>query len=100
VQKWEYLAAWVHCYSQVFKVPKQGLFGGSETRVEETWAVKISGEELALHDGLARLGDEGWEMVGVAAAFGSMQFILADDPEHPDRDCRTAHWLYLKRPKP
>ena len=90
MQNWEYLVAWVYRDEHEVPTGEKGLFGGDKTTKKGVWFIGIKGEEIPLEEGLTKVGQEGWEMVGTAqSAYVTM---AAWSWQYP------SHWLYFKRP--
>ncbi len=96
VQKWEYFGAYV-LRDANYKIPtgEKGLFGGEKTNTVPTWVTDLpSGEHLPIEQFLNRMGDDGWEMAGVAQAWSAAGSANASaDALFP------VHVLYFKHPK-
>jgi hypothetical protein len=89
MQKWEHCcvgpikesSGWKGHYPRLFFFETDGL------EVESIRASGGSTEEDVLAATIARLGEEGWEMVGCGALGGASQG-------------NNMHYLYFKRPQP
>lgn len=95
MQEWEYHAAKI-AVDEDFKIPtgEKGMLGGDKKKRVPTWVGNLpGGNNLPLGEFLQEMGENGWEIAGVAQALvptGGTSFVSWHNP---------SHWLYFKRPK-
>ena len=93
-QKWEYHAAWIFRDGK-YEIPtgEKAMFGGDKTKKVPMWVGDLpGGDKLPLGKFLQEMGENGWEITGVAQSQAPSGGGIVNW-YYPD------HWLYFKRPK-
>jgi len=95
MQKWQYHAAYISLNKDYEIVTgEKGMFGSDKRKKVPTWVGDLpGGSKLPLSKFLQEMGENGWEIAGVAQtqipAGGGAGTYWYD----------LSHWLYFKRPK-
>ncbi len=64
---------------------------------QKRWLAWYSGQQHRHLELLNQMGDDGWELVGMAVA---RDYVGGGSPGFPDQWYSPSHSLYFKRPKP
>lgn len=95
IQKWEYYTASVRLDKDYqISTGEKGRFGSDKTKKVPTWVGDLpGGNELPLRKFLQEMGENGWEIAGVAQT--SIPVGEIGGPHWHD----LSHFLYFKRPR-
>lgn len=91
--RWDYYAITAWFGEVELATGEKGAFGGPKKEKRKGWWVSFDSEHHPEADFLRRMGDDGWELVGVVVSHAYSAGGSIDKWYEP------AHRLFLKKPK-